>query len=148
MLERLSDADIETIIKKAIDRVAPSSTSQESEPPREPASSQTLVDSSQQLDMNPEPPSPIKTGMREISPEVMKTIVNLSLGDARTALSLLELVLTTPAKTSDTTLINHLRRSVSSRYDRSGEDRYDMISALHKSLRGSDGGAALYWLAR
>jgi replication-associated recombination protein RarA len=34
------------------------------------------------------------------------------------------------------------------RYDRSGEDRYDMISALHKSLRGSDGSAAMYWLAR
>lgn len=33
------------------------------------------------------------------------------------------------------------------RYDRSGDDRYDMISALHKSVRGSDGSAALYWLA-
>jgi putative ATPase len=33
-------------------------------------------------------------------------------------------------------------------YDRSGEERYDMISALHKCLRGSDGSAAMYWLAR
>jgi replication-associated recombination protein RarA len=33
-------------------------------------------------------------------------------------------------------------------YDRTGEERYDMISALHKCLRGSDGSAAMYWLAR
>jgi len=87
-------------------------------------------------------------GLRSISSEVMKSIVNLSTGDARTALSLLELVLNSPSKTSDAAIISHLRRSVSSRYDRSGEDRYDMISALHKSIRGSSGDGALYWLAR
>lgn len=85
---------------------------------------------------------------RQVTERILKTIINLSLGDARTALSLLELVLSSPAKASESALIASLRRSVSSRYDRSGEDRYDMISALHKSLRGSDGGAALYWLAR
>lgn len=151
VLERLGDADIEKILRKAIERVSPVPPHQESEPPREPASSQTLVGSSQPQETETETsmkPAPLKSSLRNISSEVMKTIINLSMGDARTALSLLELVLTTPAKSSDGTIIGHLRRSVSSRYDRSGEDRYDMISALHKSLRGSDGGAALYWLAR
>ena len=85
---------------------------------------------------------------RHVTERILKTITNLSLGDARTALSLLELVLSSAAKASESGLIASLRRSVSSRYDRSGEDRYNMISALHKSLRGNDGGAALYWLAR
>jgi putative ATPase len=95
-----------------------------------------------------EPARRVQPQYREVTERILKTIINLSLGDARTALSLLELMLSSPVKASESALIASLRRSVSSRYDRSGEDRYDMISALHKSLRGSDGGAALYWLAR
>ncbi|CCA68520.1 related to MGS1-Maintenance of Genome Stability 1 [Serendipita indica DSM 11827] len=140
VLERLRDEDIEVILRKAIERVSPKVSSQEGDVTSLPSSSQTLVEG--QVEVKPEP------RLREIAPEVMKTIVNLSMGDARTALSLLELVLTSPAKVSDKAVISLLRRSVSSRYDRSGEDRYDMISALHKSIRGSDGSAALYWLAR
>lgn len=94
------------------------------------------------------PSKQVQPQHRQVTERILKTITNLSLGDARTALSLLELVLSSPAKAPESTLIASLRRSVSGRYDRSGEDRYDMISALHKSLRGSDGGAALYWLAR
>ena len=94
------------------------------------------------------PSKQVQPQYRQVTERILKTIINLSVGDARTALSLLELVLSSPAKASESALIAGLRRSVSSRYDRSGEDRYDMISALHKSLRGSDGGAALYWLAR
>jgi putative ATPase len=45
-------------------------------------------------------------------------------------------------------LLESLRRSVSTSYDRTGDARYDLISALHKSVRGSQAGAALYWLAR
>lgn len=45
-------------------------------------------------------------------------------------------------------LMGALKGTLSLRYDRTGDARYDMISALHKALRGSDGGAALYWLAR
>lgn len=41
-----------------------------------------------------------------------------------------------------------LKGTLSLRYDRTGDSRYEMISALHKSVRGSDGGAAMYWLAR
>ncbi|KAG8981399.1 hypothetical protein FRB90_007286, partial [Tulasnella sp. 427] len=68
--------------------------------------------------------------------------------DARTALSLLELAISAPPSTNEENLMKNLRKSVIARYDRTGDDHYDMISALHKSVRGSDGSAAMYWLAR
>ena len=84
-----------------------------------------------------------------LTPKIKRSIASLSDGDARTALSLLELVLSSPSTTiSEESLLSSLRRSVSTRYDRTGDSHYDMISALHKSVRGSDGSAALYWLAR
>lgn len=86
-------------------------------------------------------------------------------GDARQALNGLELALkvcTIPLQTTldgeedpeatrarrDEQLMEAVRRGLRKGYDRSGEERYDMISALHKCLRGSDGSAAMYWLAR
>ncbi|RSH90212.1 hypothetical protein EHS25_001546 [Saitozyma podzolica] len=51
-------------------------------------------------------------------------------------------------KKRDGELMDAVRRGLRKGYDRSGEERYDMISALHKCLRGSDGSAAMYWLAR
>ena len=78
----------------------------------------------------------------------MTTIASLSCGDARTALSLLELVLLSAQTTPESALLETLRRSVSTSYDRTGDARYDHISALHKSVRGSQPGAALYWLAQ
>lgn len=96
--------------------------------------------------------------------EVLGYIATLSTGDARTALNLLELVLKAPKGTTTEVVFDTLKNTTMSRcvsirkpsnvtkdpnrYDRSGEDRYDMISAMHKSLRGSDGSAAMYWLAR
>lgn len=79
---------------------------------------------------------------------VVTTIASLSCGDARTALSLLELVLLADRTTSESALIESLRLSVSTSYDRTGDTRYNLISALHKSVRGSQPGPALYWLAR
>jgi putative ATPase len=151
VLERLSDDDIKMILKNAVERATPNNGDSERHPlSDDPGSSQTVVEASQESRRGGETLAneAKEGGFREISEGVMKTIVNLSVGDARTALSLLELVLTAPKGASDATVVSHLRRSVSSRYDRSGDDRYDMISALHKSIRGSDGGAALYWLAR
>ena len=75
-------------------------------------------------------------------------MASLSAGDARTALSLLEQVLLAPAETPESALLDSMKRSVATSYDRTGDMRYDLISALHKSIRGSQGGAALYWLAR
>ena len=79
---------------------------------------------------------------------MVTAIALLSCGDARTALSLLELVLLSAQTTPESALLESLRRSVSTSYDRTGDARYDLISALHKSVRGSQAGAALYWLAR
>jgi len=79
---------------------------------------------------------------------IITAIASLSSGDARVALSLLELVLHSAPTTSESVLLESLRRSVSTSYDRTGDARYDLISALHKSVRGSQPDAALYWLAR
>lgn len=49
---------------------------------------------------------------------------------------------------ADRSLMEAIKKGLRKGYDRTGEERYDMISALHKSIRGSDGSAALYWLAR
>ena len=91
----------------------------------------------------------VSTTSSRLTPKSKRFIASLSDGDARTALSLLELVFSSPSTTnSEESLLDSLRRSVSTRYDRTGDLHYDMISALHKSVRGSDGSAALYWLAR
>ena len=50
--------------------------------------------------------------------------------------------------TSESVLLESLRQSVSTSYDRTGDPHYDLISALHKSVRGSQPDAALYWLGR
>ncbi|EJU04445.1 P-loop containing nucleoside triphosphate hydrolase protein [Dacryopinax primogenitus] len=85
---------------------------------------------------------------RPIPDQILERIARLSAGDARTALSALELVLSAPATLSEAALLETVKRSVVARYDRTGDDRYDLISALHKSLRGSDVDAAMYYLAR
>ncbi|EIW62725.1 P-loop containing nucleoside triphosphate hydrolase protein [Trametes versicolor FP-101664 SS1] len=95
-----------------------------------------------------ERPEPAFAAYPQLTPKVLSTIVSLSTGDARTALSLLELVLSASSASDEEKLLSALRRSVSTAYDRSGDARYDLISALHKSVRGSQGSAALYWLAR
>ncbi|KAF2839620.1 putative AAA family ATPase [Patellaria atrata CBS 101060] len=69
-------------------------------------------------------------------------------GDARTALNLLELALdlSTRPDASPSSLKKSLTQTLV--YDRAGDQHYDTISALHKSIRGSDPDAALYYLAR
>jgi putative ATPase len=84
----------------------------------------------------------------QLTRRVITAIASFSSGDARVALSLLEFVLHLAPTTSESVLLESLRRSVSTSYDRTGDARYDLISALHKSVRGSQPGAALYWLAR
>mgnify|MGYP000035337550 CR=1 FL=1 len=76
-------------------------------------------------------------------------------GDARVVLNALEVaVLTTPPLAGDLTRVVDLeavREALQSRavhYDKGGEEHFNLISALHKSLRGSDPDASLYWLAR
>ena len=77
-------------------------------------------------------------------------------GDARTALNLLELaVAAAPAAGSgagerrvDTARVDQTIQRRALLYDKSGEEHYNIISALHKSMRNSDPDAAVYWLAR
>ncbi len=89
-----------------------------------------------------------------IEPEVIKGIGQLANGDARAALNTLEmLVLTTsPDEEGVRQIKKEDFKEVLQRkaylYDKSGEEHYNLISALHKSLRGSDPDAALYWLGR
>ena len=92
--------------------------------------------------------SGVENSVPQLSPKVLASLVSLADGDARTALSLLALVLGSPPDTEEVTLLTALRQSVSTAYDRTGDSHYDMISALHKSVRGSEGSAAMYWLAR
>jgi putative ATPase len=78
-------------------------------------------------------------------------LVNLSNGDARFALNTLEYASAafgTEDGKIDADLIFEAAQRRAATYDKSGEDHHDAISALHKTIRGSDPDAALYWLAR
>jgi putative ATPase len=72
-------------------------------------------------------------------------------GDGRYVINLAEQLFALPAKTGETLDTLALTKAVQKRaplYDKAREGHYNLISALHKSLRGSDADAALYWLAR
>ncbi len=89
----------------------------------------------------------------EISHDLLERIAEFANGDARSALSTLEMaVLNGDVKedaivvTAETVAQCTSRRSLL--YDKAGEEHYNLISALHKSMRNSDPDAAVYWLAR
>ena len=80
-------------------------------------------------------------------------LAEFSNGDARSALSTLEMVVLNGEKKEDgihvtRELIEQCTAKKSLLYDKSGEEHYNLISALHKSMRNSDPDAAVYWLAR
>lgn len=88
-------------------------------------------------------------GRCEITEEALNFIAGISDGDARVALNALELAnLAAAGKKIDLTTAEEVVQKKALRYDKSGEEHYNLISALHKSLRGSDADAGLYWLAR
>lgn len=77
-------------------------------------------------------------------------LINISGGDARKLLNLLEIVSDTPGKSivvTDELVMNVAQKKIAL-YDKKGEQHYDIISAFIKSIRGSDPNAAVYWLAR
>jgi len=108
VLEKLSDADMEKIINRAI----------------------KIVDKK------------IK-----ISDQTIKLLARLSNGDARMAINTLEASMS-QNKNIDPELIKEILQKSHLLYDKTGEEHYNIISALHKSMRGGDADAALYWLAR
>jgi putative ATPase len=83
----------------------------------------------------------------EINDEALKLLASMSNGDARTALNILEYVSDFDNEV-DTKIIKEAFQKSHLFYDKNGEEHYNIISALHKSMRGSDANAALYWLAR
>lgn len=77
-------------------------------------------------------------------------LANMSNGDARFALNTLEFAATGAGEDRiiSLDLVEAAAQRRAATYDKSGDDHYDAISALHKTLRGSDPDAALYWLGR
>ncbi|SIS92860.1 replication-associated recombination protein A [Paracoccus saliphilus] len=84
-----------------------------------------------------------------LSAEAREALLEMSDGDGRAALNLIEQVAAWKIdKPLDAqAMANRLMRRAA-KYDKSGDEHYNLISALHKSVRGSDPDAALYWLAR
>ena len=80
--------------------------------------------------------------------EAENLLLNLSNGDARSLLNMYELV---RGVTDDEITVDTVRDVIHDRaavYDKNGEEHYNLISAMHKTVRGSDVDASLYWLAR
>ncbi|MBQ6021367.1 MAG: replication-associated recombination protein A [Clostridia bacterium] len=89
----------------------------------------------------------------QIEENVLRMIAVFANGDARTALSTLEMaVLNGEAENGSVNVTAETVEQCTSRksllYDKTGEEHYNLISALHKSMRNSDPDAAVYWLAR
>ncbi|MFM2135626.1 MAG: hypothetical protein RL021_1026 [Bacteroidota bacterium] len=89
---------------------------------------------------------------RKITFRDTTALLRLSGGDARKLLNLLELVIQSVGAESDVIVEDELVMSVAqqqlARYDKAGEQHYDIVSAFIKSIRGSDPNGAVYWLAR
>ncbi len=91
-----------------------------------------------------------------ISEEARDLLAARADGDARTLLNFLELAAeialsASPSSTGAKISAEHVTEATqqrSARYDKAGDEHYNLISAFHKSLRGSDPDAALYWMAR
>ena len=89
----------------------------------------------------------------KIEPDMLEAIANFANGDARAALSTLEMLVLNSDTDGKTVRITRetLEQCISKKsllYDKTGEEHYNLISALHKSMRNSDPDAAVYWLAR
>lgn len=89
----------------------------------------------------------------KIDDQILTDIAVFSNGDARNALSTLEILISNSDKQGDKIIVKReMLEQITSKktflYDKKGEEHYNIISALHKSMRNSDPDAAIYWLAR
>ncbi len=90
----------------------------------------------------------------DIAPEIIAMIAEFANGDARSALSTLEMAVLNGDVdqkgkiTVSRETVENITLKKSLLYDKTGEEHYNLISALHKSMRNSDPDAAVYWLAR
>ncbi len=83
----------------------------------------------------------------KMSETTIKLLSNLANGDARMALNTLEATANVSKNITEDIIRKYLQKS-HLLYDKTGEEHYNIISALHKSMRGGNANAALYWLAR
>ncbi|MGC8602892.1 MAG: replication-associated recombination protein A [Desulfomonilaceae bacterium] len=87
-----------------------------------------------------------------INPQTMDLLVSIGAGDARNTLNILEAAANLTEMNGqneiDTTTVQEAAQRRNLLYDRAGEEHYNLISALHKSLRDSDPDAGLYWMGR
>jgi putative ATPase len=85
----------------------------------------------------------------QASDEALGGIARYANGDARTALNMLEMAAAASGGAAiDVALVADLAQNRALLYDKTGEEHYNLISALHKSMRNSDPDASVYWLAR
>jgi putative ATPase len=83
------------------------------------------------------------------SDEALTGLARYANGDARIALNMLEMAAAVAdGRTIDLPLVSDLAQNRALLYDKTGEEHYNLISALHKSMRNSDPDASVYWLAR
>ncbi len=84
----------------------------------------------------------------KVDDEAKARLIGFADGDARRLLNAVEILMSTGAETVDGAFVEQTLAKNLRRFDKGGEQFYDQISALHKSVRGSDADAALYWLVR
>ena len=89
----------------------------------------------------------LKTGL-EIDPAAQDRLIGFADGDARRLLNAVEILANTGVAKIDAEFVERTLAQNLRRFDKGGEQFYDQISALHKSVRGSDPDAALYWAVR
>jgi putative ATPase len=88
-----------------------------------------------------------RTGLRA-DEQAKARLIGFADGDARRLFNAVEILATSGAETVDGALVERALAQNLRRFDKGGEHFYDQISALHKSVRGSDPDAALYWMVR
>ena len=89
----------------------------------------------------------------EADDDALRAIARFANGDARSALNLLQLTVSSAMQPAgrpkiDRALLESTLQNRSLLYDKTGEEHYNLMSALHKSMRNSDADASIYWLAR
>ena len=97
------------------------------------------------------PHGEIKSYRKMFDEKILRYLSSYAGGDARVALNSIEIIIKAFGKDKDELTITKIKKLLEKNtlfYDKKGNEHFNLISALHKSMRGSDVDAALYWLAR
>ncbi len=89
-----------------------------------------------------------KCGSLELSEDSRALVIQLAQGDGRYLYNLIENIESVPEKPIDKEKLEQLLQKRTALFDKGGDQHYNLISALHKSVRGSDPDAAIYWFSR